>query len=102
MVGLFALVFGVGVVSYVAKGTFMPWAEEIRRETFEQSTSFVQGKITQLSRYRLDYTTADSTQQCALRFAALHEATTMDRTTVPEHLAIWITNLEEDTTCAAS
>ena len=86
------IAFGLGGISLATTGAFLPWREQIRRETFEQSQSFVQGKITTLNRLRQDYAGANSAEhRCALRATALHEAATAN--TLPTDLETWVSNL---------
>ena len=74
------------------------WSVQYRdaqREVFEQSQSFVQGKITHITRLRLSYETAEGAQREALRRTILTEAATVDTDDLPEALQSFITQLSE-------
>lgn len=75
---------------------FQFWAPKYRdaqREVFEQSQSYVQGKITHITRLRLSYETAEGNQREALRRTILTEAATVDSEDLPEELQAFITGL---------
>jgi hypothetical protein len=79
---------------------FAPKYEEVRRDTFEQSQAYVQGKITNLNRLRMNYESANSdAHRCAIRATALHEASTATENTLPDDLVTWINRLRRDTSC---
>ena len=81
--------FGVFITVYII-GFFITggnlaiykfWApkfEDARREVFEQTQSYVQGKNTYISRLRLQYEAAEGNQKEALRRTILAEAETID------------------------
>ena len=80
---------------------FRFWAPQIRdaqREVFEQSQSYVQGKISHLSRLRLDYeTAAEGPQRAAFRRTILTEAETVDPEHLPESLRLFVASLSTTT-----
>ena len=55
-----------------------PKIEDARREVFEQTQSYVQGKNTYIARLRLQYEMADGSKKSALRGLVLSEAATID------------------------
>ena len=55
-----------------------PRMEDARREVFEQTQSYVQGKNTYISRLRLQYESAEGKHKEALRRVILSEAETID------------------------
>lgn len=57
---------------------FAPRFEEVRREVFENTPSYVQGKNTYLARLRAEYEVADGIQKEALRRLILSEAETIE------------------------
>lgn len=76
------------------------WASEYRdaqREVFEGSQSYVQGKVTYLSRLRLSYEEAEGSQREALRRTILIEASTVDVTDLPEPLQNFLATLSPAT-----
>lgn len=77
---------------------FKFWAPQIRdaqREVFEQSQSYVQGKISHLTRLRLSYEAAEGRQREALRRTILTEAATVDSDNLPESLREFVDGLAE-------
>ena len=76
---------------------FRFWAPKYRdaqREVFEQSQSYVQGKVSHLTRLRLSYESAEGTRREALRRTILTEAATVDSDDLPESLQAFITEVE--------
>ena len=76
------------------------WSAQYRdaqTEIFQQSQSYVQGKITHITRLQLDYQSAEegSTRHQALRRTILTEAATVDNNDLPEHLQIFIDELSD-------
>lgn len=55
-----------------------PQMEDARREVFEQTQSYVQGKNTYIGRLRLQYESTEGRQREALRRLILTEAETID------------------------
>ena len=55
-----------------------PQMEDARREVFEQTQSYVQGKNTYIGRLRAQYETAEGRQREALRRLVLTEAETIN------------------------
>ena len=55
-----------------------PQVEDARREVFEQTQSYVQGKNTYIARLRLQYEAAEGPQKESLRRLVLQEAETID------------------------
>ena len=88
-VGLIALIFGLGYIGLEYDRIFRPALEEVRRETFEQSQSRVQGQASYLNRLRMDMARAESDEhRCAIRATALHEAA--QSTTLTDDLSEWV------------
>lgn len=93
----FFLIVGVSGLAY--QRIFAPQHEKVRRATFVQSQSYIDGKITHLNRLRSDYVREkDSVAKCALRSVVLHEAVTA--TKIPDELNTWVVALRGDTACA--
>lgn len=86
IVAILVVVFGIAYgIGFLATGGdlmiykfFAPKMEEARREVFEQTPSYVQGKNTYIARLRLEYETAEGEQKEALRRLILTEAETID------------------------
>ena len=49
------------------KSVFEPMEQDIEREVFENTKSYVQGKIQDLSKYYLEYQTASTEDKIAIR-----------------------------------
>ena len=63
-----ALVFVLGFVGLGYKKIFKPAHENINREVFENTQSFVHGKIQDLAKYKAEYNElTDPTEQAALK-----------------------------------
>jgi hypothetical protein len=91
-----ALVYGIG---FLATGgdlaIYKFWApkqENARRQVFENTQSYVQGKTEYLSKLRYQYQEAESgsTHQASLRTLILSEAATVDNDKLPEDLQTFI------------
>lgn len=74
-----------------------PKQENAKRVVFENTQSYVQGKVEYLSRLRLQYQSADpaSTQRAALRTMILTEASTVDRGKLPPDIQGFLSSLVE-------
>ena len=73
------------------------WAvqyRDVQREVFEHSQSYVQGKISHLTRLRMSYEIADEgDRREALRRMIVTEAATVDNEDLPESLRTFITEV---------
>ncbi len=91
LIGALALAFTGGSLSI-----YRYWAPEFReaqREVFEQSPSYVQGKISHLARLRTAYEASEGNQRTAMREQILVEAATLDPIHLPANLRSFINNL---------
>ena len=84
VVALLALV-AIYVIGFLATGGnlaiyrfWAPQMEDARREVFEQTQSYVQGKNAYISRLRLQYESTEGRQREALRRLVLAEVETID------------------------
>lgn len=92
----------VGALGFIGvaydTGMYKFWApkqENIRREVFTNTQSFVQGKISYLTQLRLDYeTAADGPQKRAVRSMILNEANQVNHDLLPANLRGFIEGLE--------
>lgn len=93
---------GIGILGFVLTaydfGMYKFWApkqENVRREVFTNTQSYVQGKITALSNERLEYqTTTDRAQKDALRNMILTEAAQIQMELLPPELQAFIRSIE--------
>ena len=94
--GVLALLLIVSLISGGSLMYFKFWAPQWRdaqREVFTESQSYVQGKISHITRLRLSYEGAEGDQREALRRTILIEAATVDSEDLPEELQTFITSL---------
>jgi hypothetical protein len=73
-----------------------PQQEAARRQVFENTTSYVQGKISFIARMRAEYETADSNHRAALRTIILTEASTVDPQLLPPDQRQFVQKLKEN------
>ena len=98
-----AVVVGIAVLSFAATGygfaMFRFWApkyENVKREVFENTQSYVQGKVSYLTTLQLSYATATGDERKALRTTILREASTIPAEKLPGDLAGFINGLKGD------
>lgn len=72
---------------------YAPRMQNARHEVFKQTQSYVDGKITHLTRLQLDYETDDGSHRSVLRATILREASTVDMTKLPPDLRRFIESL---------
>lgn len=74
---------------------FAPKQENVRRQVFVNTDSFVEGKISSLSQERLAYESADAgAQKRALRTMILSEAAQVDNHKLPLDMQTFINSLK--------
>lgn len=72
-----------------------PKQENARRQVFQNTQSYVQGKVEYISRLRYQYSVAtDDDQKAALKTLILDEASTVDASQLPNDLQAFIFNLK--------
>lgn len=88
-------------LGFIATGgnflTYKFWAPKqaaAERQVFEQTPSFVHGKIEYLTRLRFEYQTAQGAQKQALAQLILDEASTVDNQKLPLDLQAFISTLK--------
>lgn len=98
-IGIFivSLLFVVGVGSWAYYTWAGPAYEDVRHETFEHSTAYIQGKVQALNRYRMDYETADDEHRPAILRMARHESSTLDDKHLPGDLRRWLNYASKNT-----
>lgn len=77
---------------------FAPKYEQTRREVFEQTKSYTQGMIQELSNMRFEYVKASPEHQAALASVILRRAADFDETRLPPDLAQFIRELRAERT----
>lgn len=94
---LLIAIFGFAVTGYDF-AMFKFWApkyENVRREVFVNTQSFVQGKIEYLTRLRFEYQGAEGAQKVALRELILSEAAQVDGDKLPADLLSFIRQVRQ-------
>lgn len=102
MLALLVFMLGAFVLGFIATGgglvTYKFWApkqENARRQVFENTQSYVQGKIGSLSQDRLAYESSDpGPQKQALRTMILSEAAQIDNAKLPADLQSFVSSLK--------
>ncbi len=72
---------------------YAPRMQNAQHVVFKQTQSYVDGKITQLTRLKLEYQTAEAGHKSVLRAAILSEASTVDNDKLPHNLRFFIDSL---------
>ena len=67
LAGLLALIFAIGLVSLGYYKFFGPKTENVKREIFENTKSYVQGVQQDLGKYYLEYQQTDEKGKAAIR-----------------------------------
>ena len=75
---------------------FAPRYEQVRRETFEQTKSYNQGMIQELSAYQFEYVKADPAHKPALASIILHRSADFPAENMPPDLRIFINELKQE------
>ena len=91
---------GIFLIAGGSLGIYRFWAPEFRdaqREVFEESQSYVQGKISHLTRLRVAYVAAEGERREALKGQILVEAGTVDTERLPTELRMFVYELEQST-----
>jgi Sec-independent protein translocase protein TatA len=55
ILGIFLLVFGLDLLGIWKSSVTEPMKENVKREVFEETQSYIEGKRQELSKYRLEY-----------------------------------------------
>jgi hypothetical protein len=71
-----------------------PKQENAKRQVFENTQGYVQGKTEYINNLRLDYELATGPQKEVLRRTILTEASTVDNSKLPEDLQLFISSLK--------
>lgn len=87
-------VAGFGIVAYNLgmQSFFAPKFEDLRRKTFENSQSYNDGMVQQLSSYYLEYQKADESQKQALRSVIAHQYANFPVDRLPAHLRAFLSS----------
>jgi hypothetical protein len=88
----FASLFGLFALMWIVQGNdffmykfFAPKYEDARREVFENTQSYVEGKRQDLVKYRLEYMRAKTDEEkSALKYTIVQEFANFDETKLPD------------------
>ncbi len=96
-----ACLVAIFLLGFVATGgdllTYQFWApkqENVRRQVFENTQSYVQGKTEYLAKLRFEYQQAEGDHKSALRTLIISEASTVDNSNLPQDLQSFIRSLQ--------
>jgi len=100
ILGVVILFFGLG---FLVEGSdfflykfWAPKQENVRRQVFENTQSYVQGKVEYLIRLRYQYQSLpEGSQKSSIRMLILDEASTVDQGKLPIDLQSFIQSLKE-------
>lgn len=85
--GLLLLIFCLNYYSLVSFGFFAPKYAKVQRNVFENTPSYVQGKIQDLSNYKLQYEqTADTNNKSAIRAVIRSQFANFNTADCPDEL----------------
>lgn len=82
LIGLLALVFCLGLFGLGYYKFFGPKTENVRREIFENTQSYVQGKIQDLAKYKDEYDHGDDKSRESIRQLILARFAEFDETKI--------------------
>jgi hypothetical protein len=94
-IALIALAFVIELGGLKWKRFFAPKHEAVRREVFKETRSYNEGKLQDLTRYRLEYmraTTED--EKSALAFTIRHQFAEYDESKLPLELAEFVRKIK--------
>jgi len=81
------IIFGLNYFGLVQYKFFAPKFQEARREVFEHTQSYVEGKRQELTKYRLEYMrTENPTEKSAIRMTILNSFANFDESLLPPDL----------------
>jgi hypothetical protein len=81
--GFFLLIFVTGLANLGYYAFFAPKKENIRREVFEQTKSYVHGKVQELAKHYAEYQKGNADDQAALREVIRMNFASFDANNIP-------------------
>lgn len=76
------------------KKVFSPAFEQVRRETFEQSKSFLDGAVQELRSLQFEYVKAAPEHRAGLANIIKHKAVSIPEDTLPQDLKVFLKDIE--------
>ena len=84
-VGLIALSWGMTALGILKMSIFEPARENVRRNVFENTQSYVEGKRQELTKYRLEYMKASDVQtKNAIQMTVSQSCANLDETKITD------------------
>ncbi len=93
-IGLIGLSWGLEYLNIIRLGIFKPMRENVEREVFENTQSYVEGKRQEALKYRLEYMRADSADKVALQMVIVQSFANFDEEKLPLTLRNFIYDLK--------
>lgn len=91
---IIAILFALGILNLERQKFFEPRKAEIQRQIFENTPSYVHGKINHLTQLQAEYILAKTdTQRSGLRTIIIREAATVDNNLLPFDLQSFIKSI---------
>lgn len=94
MIGLYGIGFLATGGDLAIYRFWQPKIEDAKRQVFEQTQSYVEGKVEYIGRLRFQYQQSEGPQKDALRTLILSEASTVDNSKFPYELQNFIGGLK--------
>ena len=98
---LLLIVFVLGM-AWIVQGndffltkTFAPKYEQVRHDTFKESTAYIDGTIKNLRDMQFQYIKADDVHKTALKGVILHTASTFPEDKLPSDLRTFLNDLKK-------
>jgi hypothetical protein len=96
MLGLVVMVFFLNTLGLASFKFFEPKMENARREVYENTQSYVEGKRQELTKYRLEYLESKDPQaRQAIRMTILQSMANLDPGKLPYDLENFLASLKE-------
>lgn len=90
LVVMVALSFGLGWTDVFYAKTVGKAREDARREVFEQTQSYVEAKRQELTKYRLEYMRADSSDRQAIKMTIVQSFANFDKSKLDYDLRVFL------------
>lgn len=93
--GILGLMFFFQGADFFLYKTFAPAYENVRRETFENTKSYVQGTIEQIDKWQFEYIKADESSKNALAHVILQSTAAFDEENLPPRQKAFLQELRD-------
>lgn len=99
VIAMFSIIISIG---FIAQGTdffmykfFAPKYENVRRETFENTKSYIQGTIQDMRSFQREYVSADDNQKNALKTIFNHRFADFPEDKIPNDLKDFVNQMRK-------